>query len=87
MDVFWNSVATNPPSVGQEVLGLTITNWKGTPKVEFGPATMFWDGKRWWASWDDRKVIESESWAGTTYKEPDLDPTHWCVLPRPSFES
>lgn len=79
----WQSIETAPKD-GTEILAVFSNDYgyQNKPTV-YGPWTVSFICNRWVATWEGRRVIESEGYWGTEYKEPPLDPTHWMPLPEP----
>lgn len=69
------------PTNGDEVLGCHVTFYDEMSASKYGLWTMRFMNKRWQPSWDNSSVLESETWAGSTNKELDLQPTHWQRMP------
>jgi len=79
----WQPIETAPKD-GTEVIACFSNNYgfQENPTT-YGPWTCAFRNGKWMASWGDRAVIYSESWAGTEYQEAEIDPTHWMPLPSP----
>lgn len=77
----WQPIETAPKD-GTEVLGIYVCDWSDHTTI-YGPWTMRFGRHEWEPSWDNFRVIESESAFGTTYRDLDEAPTHWMPLPEP----
>ena len=82
----WQPIETAPKD-GTEVIGIYCREWDHFEKTIYGPWTIAFKRGKWMASWDGWNIIESETYAGTTDKEPDMEPTHWMPLPEPPTAS
>jgi hypothetical protein len=77
----WQTIDSAPKD-GTEIIGIFCNDYGYQEKPTiYGPWTIAWDGKKWASSWDGSEVIESETDFGTSYKGPDVEPTHWMPLP------
>ena len=77
----WRTIDTAPRD-GTEIIGVYYRpKDEMFPTLVYGPWTVAWDGRKWRSSWDGSEVIEYMHDFGTTYKEPDVDPTHWQPMP------
>lgn len=79
----WQPIETAPKD-GEEIIGVFCNDYgyQDKPTV-YGPWTMCFVRGKWMASWEGASVIEYESYAGTTYKETPINPTHWMPMPTP----
>jgi hypothetical protein len=79
----WQDIGTAPKD-GTEIIAVFCSDYgyQDSPTI-YGPWTVAFRRGKWMASWDDASVIESESWAGTEYKQAPVDPTHWMPRPKP----
>ena len=77
----WQPIETAPKD-GTEIIAVFSNDYgfQEAPTV-YGPWTVAFKRGRWMASWGGCSVIESESYAGTTYMEAEMEPTHWMPLP------
>ncbi len=79
----WQPIETAPKD-GAEILACYVKDWGWQDsRSVYGPWTISFRRGKWMASWDEGPVIESESYAGTQYANPPVDPTHWMPLPKP----
>jgi hypothetical protein len=79
----WQPIETAPKD-GTEIIGVYSNNYgyQDKPTV-YGPWTVAFRNGAWMASWAEGSVIEYESYSGTTYKDAEMEPTHWMPLPAP----
>lgn len=79
----WQPIESAPKD-GTEIIGIFFQQYEpGAKPTIYGPWTVAFSYSKWRASWDEQRVIESQSDFGTDYKEPDIAPTHWLPLPVP----
>lgn len=77
----WHTIDTAPKD-GTEIVGVFWRRYyENSPPTVYGPWTVAWDGRKWRSSWDGCEVVEYMDDFGTTYKGPDIDPTHWQPTP------
>lgn len=76
----WQPIETAPRDIEVLVCFVSDYGWQEKPSI-YGPVTAKFNGKEWVSSWDDERVICSETWAGTEYKDVEFEPTHWMPLP------
>jgi len=76
----WQPIETAPKD-GSEIIGAFFRDYGDGSTNAYGPWTVAFRKGRWRSSWDGSEVVDYMSDFGTTYKEPDVDPTHWIPMP------